>query len=231
MSRQRTAYIAFAAVLMMGFFWLPPLPVRRLLPVAAIGLVGLAYVADFKAMSTFLLRGQTKWAQLSEMSARVPLWEASISAMLGRSPVIGVGYYAGSRHLMVEMGKKSRFHWQGRLGDSHSGYVEVLLGAGILGGVIMTLLLISMTCVAVRIFLLRGRDPPVFATVALFGTALIGAFTSTGGIHTGPSGFVFWSLTTLIPALAWLHKGDAQTSSSMAGMGDGPAAAPYEKGE
>ena len=206
-SRGRTGYLAFAIVVLFGFVFMPPTPVRRLIPVVAIGLLGMAYFVDFKDVGLYFLRGQDTIQKLSSMSARVPLWTTSLEAMWERSPVIGLGYYAGSRALMREMGKRKVYDWQGKLGDAHSGYMEVIIGAGILGGVLLFFLLISLIMTATRLLLLHGRDPPVFTCVALLGVMLIIAATSSNSIHIGTGGFTFWSLMTLIPVLAERHFG------------------------
>ena len=203
----RTAYIAVAAIFMMGWVLFRPLPIRRLLPLAALGFAIIVIFDLAPTVVDFLTREK---AGLATLSARIPLWEMSLDAMWERSPVIGLGYYAASR--VLQLGNNPA------LGTSHSAYIEVLVGSGVLGGLFFILLLIAMGLMAARLLLLHLRERKVFAAVGLFIVVVITSITTTQGIHTGPIGFTFWSLTALLPYL--LQELNATKAGVLGGDGN-----------
>jgi O-antigen ligase len=142
---------------------------------------------------------------LTTMSARIPLWQYTLSQSMEISPWIGVGFYA-NRYITTS--------YLADIGTSHGSYVEVLSGGGIVSFVAFSAMLIVELILAARLFLSYGKDPAVFTVVALLvGTLLLGVTSESMLVGSGAS-FVFYVLLSLIPAVARTVRSQAQRGAS-----------------
>jgi O-antigen ligase len=116
-------------------------------------------------------------------------------------PLIGFGYYAASRVLAPQHNPN--------LGNAHSVFFEFLVGGGLIGAALYLVLCTAMIVYAARLALSAAGDPEAIATVGLFAFTLILGITSTEAVLAGPVGFVFWSMTALLPAMCRQHVGRA----------------------
>ena len=128
-------------------------------------------------------------SSVKDMSDRLPLWQFTISAVMEESPLIGLGFYA-NREITTA--------YNSGLGTSHSAYIEVFSGGGILAIVAFATLLAVELFLALRLLLMYGANPRVFVIVnLLFATMLIG-ITSEEMVIASPTSFTFWVLLSLL---------------------------------
>lgn len=86
----------------------------------------------FENAANFVARGQDT-EMLSKMSHRAPMWKAAQISVL-QAPFFGYGILAETRRLhrkypeIMTFGKKTGF------GNVHNSYLEIILGAGLIGG-------------------------------------------------------------------------------------------------
>jgi hypothetical protein len=127
-----------------------------------------------------------------DLSDRLGLWAYMSNAVLGQSPWLGLGYTAATRQLGME------FHPD--FGSGHSIFFDVFIGGGIVSLVVFILLFLLLGSYVVRL-LRRTRGASCFAACSLFLYVLImGAVGES--IDTGPFGFTFWLLLSILPLLA-----------------------------
>ena len=131
---------------------------------------------------------------IETMSDRIPLWQHLTSVVMREAPITGLGYYAASRVVATK--------YNPGLGTAHSVFFEVLLGGGILGAALYLMLCASLVGFAVRLLRVASGQPSAVAAVGLLSVALLISITSEAGMHAGPLGFAFWSLTALLPRLS-----------------------------
>lgn len=139
----------------------------------------------------YLLRGQED--SVGTLSDRLPLWQYVVSEVLERSPWTGLGLYA-NRSIATE--------YNPGLGTSHSAFIEIFSGGGILAFSVFVAMLGVELFLALRLLIVFGGNPAVFAVVNLFfGTILIG-ITSEEMVISSPTSLTFWIMLSLIPATA-----------------------------
>lgn len=192
-SQTRTAYIAFALFLLMGGIVRSRLPIRKALPLAVVLMMAGAMLDWLPDIQQFVIRD---YDTIGTMSGRIPLWTFLATTVLEESPLVGLGYYAASRVWAPQQNEA--------LGNAHSAFVEVLVGGGLIASVIFLVLLSLLAVYAVRIAWLARGNRFAIAGGGLFLASLFFSLTGSEGIHAGPVGFVFWSLTALLPVL-WLE--------------------------
>lgn len=187
-AQTRTAFLAFAVFLAVGWLAGSRLPIRKAIPYVA-SLLLVAAVMDFLPITRqFVIRDEST---ITNMSDRVPLWEYMIGVMLRESPLVGMGYYSASRVIGPE--------YNPRLGNAHSAFVEVVVGGGLAGGALFLLLYTALLAGVIRLMLIAPAHPVIFSLASLLMVVLIFSITGSEGIHAGPVGFTFWSLTALVP--------------------------------
>jgi O-antigen ligase len=189
-SRMRTAYVGMVAFLLLGWAFGRGLRVRKLVPVLMALAVALL-VMDAVAPTTEYLVRDTK--SLSSMSDRVPLWGFLTRAVMRESPVVGFGYFAGSRVLAPQ--------YNPGLGTAHSAFFEFLVGGGLVGAGLYVMLCAALLWYAGQLLATARGRPETLAAVGLLALALVNGIMSTEATHAGPVGFSFWSMTALLPAL------------------------------
>jgi len=145
---------------------------------------------------------------VSDMSDRIPLWQYTLSETLEESPLLGLGFFANRAITSA---------YNEALGTSHSAYIEVLSGGGILSFSIFAILLVAEVFMVVKLFLLRGVNPKVFAVVGLFLITLVIGVVSEEMVIASPTSLTFWILLSLVPAMTRTvtpkaHKGEVGTN-------------------
>jgi O-antigen ligase len=137
----------------------------------------------------YLLRGQED--SVGTLSDRLPLWQYIVSEVLERSPWTGVGLYA-NRSIATE--------YNPGLGTSHSAFVEIFSGGGILAFSVFVAILGVELFLALRSLIVSGANPGVFAVVSLFFSTILIGITSEEMVISSPTSFTFWLMLSLIPA-------------------------------
>ena len=127
-----------------------------------------------------------------DLSDRLGLWTYMSDAVLSQSPWFGLGYTAATRQLGLE------FHPD--LGSGHSMFFDVFIGGGIVSLTAFGTLLFALGIYASKL-LRQTDDSYAFAACCLLLYILI--MGSVGeSIDTGPFGFTFWTLVSLLPLLS-----------------------------
>ena len=141
-----------------------------------------------KAIS-WIIREQETVATLSD---RIPLWQYTITKAMQISPLIGIGLYANRLILMS---------YNPGLGTSHSAFVEILVGGGILSFSIFCVLVFMLIYYALVMYFVYGQNAnAMILTCLLISTLLIG-FVSEEMIIASPTSFTFFALISLFPSL------------------------------
>jgi hypothetical protein len=189
-SRMRTAYGALFAFLAVGWMFGRRLPVRMVLPMFLVLLGGLFALDMFAATTLYILRDQQT---IETMNDRIPLWAYMSRIVMRDEPLIGFGYFAGSRVLAPQ--------YNPGLGTAHSAFFEFLVGGGILGATLFVVLCAALVFYAARLIATHGHQPEALASAGLLTIALVLGLTSSEATLPGPVGFCFWSMTAVLPAL------------------------------
>ena len=179
--RRRSQPAAFALA--------PPMVVLLVLALRATGGVSSLLVASGKS---------------SDLTGRTEIW-AKVTSLIAERPVVGWGYLAYWRDEGFAGGGQSGFEEFG-LRSAHSGYLETALGAGIIGGTLVAILLIS--------FIVRGYrgssvPSPTSSAVAL---ACIALFTAV--VNVSETLFPATTRTLLTLLLLTLSAGPRMRESS-----------------
>jgi O-antigen ligase/polysaccharide polymerase Wzy-like membrane protein len=190
MARTRSAYVALAAYVAIGFVYGKRLPVRKfVIPFAA--LVLSLFVMDTVSSTTDYLVREHETVQ--SMSDRIPLWQHLGGTVMRDAPLVGLGYYAASRVLGPQ--------YNPALGDAHSVFFEILVGGGLLSVAPYLVLCALLVWFGVRLLMVAGGEAHTLAAVGLLSVTLVLGITSSQALQPGPLGFCFWSLTALLPAM------------------------------
>jgi O-antigen ligase len=192
-SQTRVAYGGLLAYLAIGFAYGKGLRVRTLVPLLAVLSVALLMLDVLSNATGYIIRDR---ASLETMSDRIPLWQYLTAVVMQKAPLTGLGYYAASRVWAPE--------YNDSLGNAHSAFFEILLGGGLISAAVYLGLCALLLWYAVRLLGAAGSRPEVIVAAALLVVTLLFGITSVA-VHVGPSGFTFWSLTALLPALWRQH--------------------------
>lgn len=197
-SQTRTAYLGVALFALLSFVFRRDAPIRHVMPLV-VALVAVGGLADSLGFAErWIVREDSS---LSTLSDRLPLWHYMTRIMLQESPFFGLGYYSASRVLGPQ--------YNPSLGTGHSVFVEVLVGAGLVGGATLLVLYLGLIGYVARLMARARRHSWTFGLVTLFFLVLLFSLTGTEGIHAGPIGFTFWSLTSLLPDVwrdLWMRR-------------------------
>ena len=126
---------------------------------------------------------------VSTLSDRIPLWQHTLGVTLEESPLIGLGFYA-NRGVTTE--------YNPGLGTSHSAFVEVLSGGGLVAGSVFFLLILTLGGRAGRILLSRETTAEAFAAASLLVSVLLLGVVSEEMVIASPTAFAFWSTVSLL---------------------------------
>jgi len=199
MSQTRAAYVAVLVSLAIIYIYGKGLPARKLVPLLATLSVGLLLLDALSPVTRYMIR---ETGSLETMSDRIPLWQFLTAVVMRESPWTGLGYYSASRVWAPE--------YNPALGNAHSAFFEILLGGGIIAATVYVGLCALLLWYAGRLLSVAGRQPEVIAGVGFLAVTLLLGITSVA-VHVGPSGFTFWSLPALLPAM-WRQYARAPTS-------------------
>jgi O-antigen ligase len=189
-SRTRSAELAVLAFLVIGFMQGRGLRVRQLIVPLFVLAFGV-FVMDAMTSTTAFLVKDPESART--MSDRIPLWQYLTNIVMREAPLTGLGYFAASRVYAPQ--------YNPGLGNAHSVFFEVLMGGGILGAALYLVLCGSLVWSALRLLAVASGRPSTVAATGLLAVVLLSGITQVEGIHPGPLGFAFWSMTALIPGL------------------------------
>ena len=173
---------------------------RRRLLIMLIGPAGvLAFVAFSDAFWTAFVRNQPE--QLANLSDRTLFWQAAFDAWL-RHPWTGYGFGAGGRFVALEVVN------EGQITSLHSGYMEALVGVGLLGLVPLAYAVFRATVWALKA--LRDR---VDVPIAILIVPLL--------LHASVSlGFAAWLTADFIVLVAMIALSDLQSRERHRALGD-----------
>lgn len=138
----------------------------------------------------FLLRDPESLATLSD---RVPLWAYLLDELWRSSPWLGLGFFA-IRDVALA--------YNPGLGSAHSGYVEVLAGAGIFGLFAYGAVLFYQLGLVVRLLRHVRISRAAFAAINLLVAVMLLGVTSEDSIIASPVSFTFWLTAAMLPILA-----------------------------
>jgi exopolysaccharide production protein ExoQ len=151
LSQSATAIVV--CVIMLGL-----LPFRKLLSfgnrllvplVALLGMVAVPFVA-WLALNSNTILGML--GRDSKLTGRLPLWDSTLQEIVSR-PLFGFGYGAFWTTTEAD-GIRSRIGWSAP--NAHNGFLEILLGLGLMGGAFFLIGLLRNLGLAVRAA--RGAD-------------------------------------------------------------------------
>jgi hypothetical protein len=203
-SRMRTTYAALLAYLPIGYAFGRGLRVRWLVPLLLVILVGAMTLDALAPATDFIVRESQS---IESISDRIPLWSHLTAAVLREEPLIGLGYFAASRVLGPQ--------YNPGLGNAHSVFFELLVGGGLLGAGLYLILCWSHVRYGALLLRTAGAQPDeVVTAVGLLAVTLVLGLTSSEAAHAGPVGFVFWSMTALLPAM---HRSAALETAARPG--------------
>lgn len=139
-----------------------------------------AFVFAFSSeVTTFVTRGQQA-AQVASLSGRLVLWDWAWEGFKAE-PFVGAGFGVGSRHLF--------FQNVGNFGDTissvHNGFLEVLLGTGLLGFSFWITSLVWSIGLAFRSFMNGVNLDMAVLMVYVIGTTVMS--TGVGGWMSAPA--------------------------------------------
>ncbi len=185
-SLTRNAWLAVAAFILLALWKRPRLAQIGLIYVLS-GAIGLtALIGGFAELDRY-----RDPANVYTLSDRLGLWAYLTESVMSRSPIIGLGYVAGTRTLGPE--------YNADLGSGHSIFFEVFVGGGLLGLAVFLALLSMLGIYALRKMKAHGRATD-FTLCALFvATVLMG--TVGGELDSTPYAFTFWGLVAALPLL------------------------------
>ena len=167
---------------------------RRRKDMLILGVLGLPLVAIFgrSLIQSFLLRGEST-EQLTSLNSRTSLWTEAFS-IVAESPLIGRGYFSARELFLESVG----------LGGAHNAYIEVLVSAGIIGGVLMMAVLVFT---GVGIHRLVGH-PDQGLLAGLFATQLVTGLTAQYWAQAGTGSNVWFFVL-----IAWVVVARRETES------------------
>lgn len=125
----------------------------------------------------------------TDLSGRPLIWQYTTRAVWDRDPLRGLGYGVASRVLTGNLDP--------RLGNAHSIYVDVFLGAGLIGLISFVTLMLALAGYCWYILKHTRAEVP-FTVVSLFLVVFV-MIPVAGDLDGPPLAFTLWSLFTLAP--------------------------------
>ena len=191
LSMTRSAYAAVLVPLALAFLRGSGARDARRMVWVAFFLLPIAAVFEWAPQwETAVLRDTESLATLSD---RLPLWSYLLDEWWDRSPWFGLGFFA-IRDIALA--------YNPGIGTAHSGYVEVLAGAGILGFAAYGVVVIYQLNMVRRVLSGGLVGPEIFAAASLFLGVLLLGVTSEDSIIASPVSFTFWLTVAMLPTLA-----------------------------
>jgi O-antigen ligase len=189
LSQGRTGMVSLAVGT--GLIFARQFPVLSVVTVAPIA--GLATVLFGDKLVTLFLRGQDN-DLLFSLSGRTTWWELGWAAFL-RRPVLGAGWGVGSRVAIRQFGSIA----MADVSTLHNGFLEVVLGVGIVGFAIWLSVVIWAYGLAITAYLRNDSLPFVIGFVVCATATLLST-----GIGSGLDFVTQYFLA--VTALLWVRK-------------------------
>src|SRR5947207_655261 len=156
LSLTRAAYAAALMVVLLAVLrWPNATALRRSLYLLFGAVIAIVLTGWLPDMIALMIRDS---GSVESLSDRIPLWQHVLTRSLTESPWIGVGFYA-NREILSE--------YNPGLGTSHSAFVEILSGGGVVAFLPFMMMLAGLFRQAFRGFVRFGRQPEVFGAVSL----------------------------------------------------------------
>jgi hypothetical protein len=193
LSQIRTAYVVVALYVVVSTF-ASPARTRAWRVVVALAAIA-PFVAGSELWARFASAAVRDPASITNLSERVPLWQQIVGTVWQSAPILGIGFYT-SRRLSLAFNTG--------IGSAHSAYVEVLVGAGVIGSMLLALVIISLMTRLVD--LLRSDKRPQVRELANLTAGLafvcLGlGLTSDEMVTGGPAAFAFFTLLSVTGGL------------------------------
>lgn len=186
LSETRTAYVSFVFFLLLSAMKNTRYSYsRRLIGVLLIVFPLIIIFDATTSVTSWVIRSPQS---VPTLSGRLPLWEYIILFTIDESPWFGLGFYANRTVTMQQ---------NVGLGTSHSSYIEIFSGGGIISSVAFLLLLLPLIFYLTRMFLKYGKNNKVLAITGLFSAALLMGLSSESMIIASPVSFTFWTVVVL----------------------------------
>ena len=185
-SLTRNAWAAVGAFIILALWKRPRLPRIALIYI----LCGIMAVTGLFGGAAQLDRYRDP-ANVYTLSDRLGLWAFLTDSVMSRSPLLGLGYVAGTRTLGPE--------YNPDLGSGHSIFFEVFVGGGLLSLGVFFLLLGTLGVQALRAMTTHGRASDFTICALFFAAVLMGAVG--GELDSTPYAFTFWGLVAALPLL------------------------------
>jgi hypothetical protein len=187
LARERAAYVAFALFVLLAYVSFPASRPLRLflysLPIGASIVIVAGWVAP---LSGWLIREQDT---VSTLSDRIPLWQFTASYVVENVFWFGYGLSANRTITLA---------YNEGLGTSHSAYLEIFSGGGMISFAVFMVLLVLELAVAIRLLAWFGRRPEVFVIVSLLLATIVFGVVSEEMVIASPASLVFWVLPSLL---------------------------------
>ncbi len=187
MAMTRAAYAAAISFVGLAAIRRPQAGRLRVIAIG-VGVVVLSLIAldlEFSVIP-WIVRDSESVATLSD---RIPLWQHTIGVTLEESPLIGLGFYANRA---VTTG------YNPGLGTSHSAFVEILSGGGLLSASVFLLLILLLGWRASRMLLSRQTTVEAFAAASLLVCVMLLGVVSEEMVIASPTAFAFWATVSLL---------------------------------
>jgi hypothetical protein len=187
LARERAAYVTFALFVLLAYVSFPASRPLRLflysLPIGASIVIVAGWVAP---LSAWVIREQDT---VSTLSDRIPLWQFTASYVVENVFWFGYGLMANRTITLA---------YNEGLGTSHSAYLEIFSGGGMISFAVFMVLLVLELAVAIRLLTWFGRRPEVFVIVSLLLATIVFGLVSEITLIATPASFVFWVLPSLL---------------------------------
>jgi len=190
LSQTRAAYVSISIFVILALVRRPKVAtLRRFLWAIPASIVMLTLTGLMPYVTRWIVREP---GTASDLGGRVELWSYVSDAVLKKSPLIGLGYYSAARILSLEFAPN--------IGNAHSGFIEVLVGGGILSLAVLALLWCVLIGHILKL-LSRKNDRLSFAASSLLPLIFLMAAGGWGDFDSGPLALTFWCLAAMLPLL------------------------------
>jgi O-antigen ligase len=190
--RTRSAYVSVIIFLLIALLkapWLKRLQYLRYL----IAVLSPFILLFFDFIASWLIREPENVYSLNN---RLFVWDFLITYVWKTSPLIGLGFFT-ERYYTFPAGLNL---------SAHNAILEIFYGGGILSLIVFMTILMLMFYLALKLYLLYGREPISFTVFNLFLAVFLIGLVSEDMVVATPTGFTFYMLVALIPSAYMRHK-------------------------
>jgi hypothetical protein len=187
--RGRTGFVALILFMILVFLTRTGIP--RLRRLRYVVIFAMPFVLVFvELILGWWIRGDVE--AIATFTGRTTIWSYFTELVMTQSPVLGFGFFS-DRAFTIDL--------VGVVGSSHSAYIAILVGGGLLSSILFGIAVIILSYFALKLFLLDRDNPNSFSAAILLMTVLVFAIITEGVVVAGPIGFTFYMLFSLIPVL------------------------------